>query len=76
MDRFDKCGIKDAKKHGRQKMVSTEPRTLNPGPKNIEAGAMLTAGRIKMKIAIPVFHTKISPRFDSTQEFILLGGSS
>ena len=25
-----------------------------------------------MKIAIPVFHTKISPRFDSTQEFILL----
>lgn len=25
-----------------------------------------------MKIAIPVFHTKISPRFDSTQGFILL----
>jgi predicted Fe-Mo cluster-binding NifX family protein len=25
-----------------------------------------------MKIAIPVFDTKISPRFDSTQEFILL----
>ena len=25
-----------------------------------------------MKIAIPIFHTKISPRFDSTQEFILL----
>ncbi len=25
-----------------------------------------------MKVAIPVFHTKISPRFDSTQGFILL----
>jgi predicted Fe-Mo cluster-binding NifX family protein len=25
-----------------------------------------------MKIAIPVFHTKISPRFDSSQGFILL----
>lgn len=25
-----------------------------------------------MKIAIPVFQTKISPRFDSTQDFILL----
>jgi len=25
-----------------------------------------------MKIAIPAFHTKISPRFDSTQGFILL----
>jgi predicted Fe-Mo cluster-binding NifX family protein len=25
-----------------------------------------------MKVAIPVFHTKISPRFDSTQEFLLL----
>jgi len=42
------------------------------GPKNGQVGAMLTTGRIKMKIAIPVFHTKISPRFDSTQEFILL----
>jgi len=25
-----------------------------------------------MKIAIPVFHTKVSPRFDETQGFILL----
>ena len=25
-----------------------------------------------MKVAIPVFHTKVSPRFDSTQEFVLL----
>jgi predicted Fe-Mo cluster-binding NifX family protein len=25
-----------------------------------------------MKVAIPVFHTKISPRFDSSQEFLLL----
>ena len=25
-----------------------------------------------MKIAIPVFHTKVSPRFDTTQGFILL----
>lgn len=25
-----------------------------------------------MKIAIPIFHTKISPRFDSTQGFVLL----
>jgi predicted Fe-Mo cluster-binding NifX family protein len=25
-----------------------------------------------MKVAIPVFHTKISPRFDSTQGFLLL----
>lgn len=26
----------------------------------------------KLKIAIPVFHTKISPRFDQTQAFVLL----
>ncbi len=26
----------------------------------------------KMKIAIPVFHTKVSPRFDETQGFVLL----
>ena len=31
-----------------------------------------TPGKISMKIAIPVFRTKISPRFDSTQGFILL----
>ena len=32
----------------------------------------LASGRFKMKIAIPVFHTKVSPRFDTTQGFILL----
>ena len=29
-------------------------------------------GEVSMKIAIPVFHTKISPRFDSSQKFVLL----
>ena len=29
-------------------------------------------GESSMKVAIPAFHTKISPRFDSTQGFILL----
>ena len=48
------------------------PVQYSRAPKNGQVGALLTTGRIKMKIAIPVFHTKISPRFDSTQEFILL----
>ena len=25
-----------------------------------------------MKIAIPVFHTKVSPRFDQTQRFVII----